>query len=53
MSDEKCSKRDENRSFKHTSIDEQHVNKIDEFVIDLVGISEGSLKTILKDHLAL
>jgi transposase len=47
-----------------TSTDELHVNKIKELVLqnrrltvrdltDLVGISEGSLKTILSDHLDL
>ena len=47
-----------------TSTDEQHVNQIKELVhkncrlsvrdlTDMVGISEGSVKTILKDHLGL
>ena len=47
-----------------TSTDEQHVNQIKELVhknrqltviylTDIVGISEGSVKTILKDHLGL
>ena len=47
-----------------TSIDEQHVNQIKELVhknrrltirdlTNMFGISEGSVKTILKDHLGL
>ncbi|XP_018340262.1 PREDICTED: putative uncharacterized protein FLJ37770 [Trachymyrmex septentrionalis] len=47
-----------------TSIDEQHVKKIKELVlenrrltirdlVDMVGISFGSVQTILKDHLGL
>ena len=47
-----------------TSTDEQHINQIKELVhknrqltvrdlTDMVGITEGSVKTILKDHLGL
>ena len=47
-----------------TSTDDQHVNKVKEIVLknrrltvkdlaDMIGISEGSVKTILKDHLGL
>lgn len=47
-----------------TSTDDQHVNKVKELVLknrrltvkdltDMIGISEGSVKTILKDHLGL
>ncbi|XP_054738108.1 protein GVQW3-like [Anastrepha obliqua] len=47
-----------------TSTDEQHVNKVKELVLknrrlivkdltDMIEISEGSVKTILKDHLGL
>ena len=46
-----------------TSIDDQNINKIKEMVlgnrgltirelVDMVGISFGSVRTILKDHLA-
>ena len=47
-----------------TSTDDQHVNKVKELVLknrrltvkdltDMIGVSEGSVKTILKDHLGL
>ena len=47
-----------------TSTDDQHVNKVKELVLknrwltvkdlaDMIGISEGTVKTILKDHLGL
>ncbi|CAK1593589.1 unnamed protein product [Parnassius mnemosyne] len=47
-----------------TSTDDQHVNKMKELVLenprltvrdltDIVGLSEGSVKSILKDHLSL
>ena len=47
-----------------TSTDDQHVNKAKELVLknrrltdkdltDMIGISEASVKTILKDHLGL